>query len=337
MAPPRGHDLPAFGPKAPLLIVHGTDAAAVPKGTGFRVGGYSDVYKLMPPGVPVAQVNLGRQFAGTRALPDPARFERVLNLVTDADQHPRTLDRVAKLLRGFPGQVVNRPEAVMRTTRDLGARRLAGIEGLHVPASARLRNPRPGAAAAAAERAGIAFPAIVRQAGTHSGRTIRLVADAAELDAACTGPGDHIVTEFVDFRSADGLYRKYRLWSFGKRTIFRHLAIADEWNVHIGKGNRFMFDRPELIDEEVRLMARTEGAFPQAVHDTFNAVRDRLGLDFFGLDFGFTPSGAMVLFEANATMSFFPLVVDPRFSYRKQLLQPAMAAFAAMLFPDDRG
>ena len=35
----------------------------------------------------------------------------------------------------------------------------------------------------------------------------------------------------------------------------------------------------------------------------------------------------MVLFEANATMNFFPLVVDPRFAFREKLQAPAQQAF----------
>ena len=220
---------------------------------------------------------------------------------------------------------------MLRTTRDLVAKRLAGVPGLRVPKSLRLHNPKPGAASAAAQRACCAFPLIVRLAGTHTGQILGLVNDRHGLEQACKGRGDFILTEFVDFRSADGLYRKYRIWGFGSRSIFRHLAITDEWNVHITDANRFMFDRPALIEEEVRLMETPEGACPDAVHATFGAIRDRLALDFFGLDFGFDADGQMVLFEANATMNFFPLVVDPRFAFRQKLHAPAEEAFLAML------
>lgn len=317
--------------KAPLLILHGSDGEAAASRGGYRVGGYSDVYKLLAPGLPVAQANLSRQFAGTRPLPDPARFERVLNLVTDPDQHPRTLERVAKLLRGFAGRVINRPEAVMRTTRDLVARRLAGIDGLQVPRVLRLRNPRPGAASAAVERAGLSFPLIVRLAGTHTGRIIGIVNGPAELDAAAAGAGEFIITEFVDYRSPDGLHRKYRLWSFGQRAIFRHLLISDNWNVHVRERLRFMVERPDLIAEEQRALRRSEGDLPEPVHGVFAEVRGRLGLDFFGMDFGIGRDGRVILFEANATMSFFPLVTHPRFQYLDGILAPAQDAFRSML------
>ncbi len=335
MGNPWAYDFSAIGRTAPLLIVHGSDAdpAAKQQG-GFRVGGNSDVYKLLPETLAFEQANLGKQFLQRQGRPDMARFERVLNLVTDPDQNPRTLETLRKLLRGYRGQVINRPEAVLRTTRDQVAKRLAGIPGLRVPKVIRLSNPKPSAASAAAQRAGMTYPLIARLAGTHTGKIIGLVETPAELDAACVAPGQFILIEFVDFRSDDGLYRKCRLWSFGRKTIFRHMLITDNWNVHVSERTRFMVDRPELIEEEQRLLERPEGAFPGTVHAVFDAARDRLGLDFFGMDFGIDAQGQVVLFEANATMSFFPLVAHPRFAYLEKILTPAQGAFRAMLLPD---
>jgi hypothetical protein len=54
-------------------------------------------------------------------------------------------------------------------------------------------------------------------------------------------------------------------------------------------------------------------------------------LDFFGMDFGVTKDGYLVLFEANATMSFFPLSPDPRFAYLKHCLEPAATALRELL------
>ncbi len=335
MGNPWAYDLTAVGARsAPLLIVLGGDADPMAKKQGgFRVAGNSDVYMLLQEGFPFEQINLSKQFMRQRARPDLSRYERVLNLVTDPDQHRQTLETLRKLLRDYRGTVINHPEAVMRSTRDQVAKRLAGIEGLHVPVAVRLRNPRPGAAAVAAERAGLAFPAILRRAGTHGGNIVGRVETLDELRAGLTEPGDYVLTEFVDFRSADGLFRKYRLWSFSGRVVLRHMLTSDHWNVHVSERVRFMLNRPRLIDEEIRLLARHEGDFPEAIHVMFRAVQDRMGLDFFGMDFGIDRDGQAVLFEANATMSFFPLVAHPRFAYLEKILAPARQAFHSMLSP----
>jgi hypothetical protein len=160
---------------------------------------------------------------------------------------------------------------------------------------------------------------------------MELVEDAAEFRSAVAEERDYFAIEFVDYRRADGLFRKYRTWSFGGRQIFRHLAVTAHWNIHVAEGTEFMAGRPDLIAEEVRLMERPEGAFPDQVHAIVAAIGERLGLDCFGIDFGFHADGRMVLFEANAAMSFFPLVPHPSFEFRAKLLAPAKEAVAAML------
>ena len=69
---------------------------------------------------------------------------------------------------------------------------------------------------------------------------------------------------------------------------------------------------PELMAEERAMFERSDQPFPKAVMDTLQAVRARTPLDYFGMDFGLMPDGRVVLFEANATMNFFPFLPDPR-------------------------
>ncbi len=316
-----------------LVVLGGDEGSKVTQPGRFRVAGNSDVFKFIPETFKYERLKLRWQDLRQNVRPDLSRFDCVLNLVTDPDQHPKTLDAVGKLLRGYRGRVINRPEAVMRSTREQVAKRLAGIAGLRVPKVVRLRNPSFGAAAAAAKRAGMEFPLIVRLAGTHTGKIVGLVDGPEALDAACSGRGEFILIEFVDFRSEDGFFRKYRVWSFGESRIFRHMVTTDNWNIHIKDRMRFMVDRPELMEEELRLLERTEGAFPEMAHQVFDAVRQRLGLDFFGMDFALDGRGDVVLFEANSTMSFFPLEPHPRFSYLGKILEPARQAFWTMLFP----
>lgn len=333
MGNPWAYDLTAIAARAaPLLIVVGSDAdPAARKQGGYRVTGNSDVYKLLPDGFPFEQINLSKQFMRQRARPDLSRYSEVLNLVTDPDQHGQTLETLRKLLRGYRGRVINRPEAVLRSTRDLVAKRLAGIAGLRVPTSLRLRAKNAAIALQAAERSGICFPAILRQAGTHGGNIVGRVDSLDELRAGLGKQGDYLLTEFVDFRGADGLYRKYRFFFFGERTIFRHMIVSDQWDIHARERTRFMAERPEHLAEEARLFERPEGALPTAVHQVLHAVSEAMQLDLFGMDCGIAANGEVVLFEANATMNFFPFMDDPRFAHVERCLPPARAAFRELV------
>lgn len=317
---------------APLLVVVGGDRGPVVAKDGRRGHvGATDMFRLLGDSVPFDEFHLGKSLRGLPWIPDLTPYGRVLNLITDADQNPKSLDNLRKLLRGYRGTVLNRPEAVGRSTRDQIAKLLAGTPGLRVPRVLRLRNSRLGGAADAVERAGLAFPVILRRAGTHTGNIVGRFDDMAELRSTPPLEGELIATEFVDYHSADGLYRKYRIYWFGQRQIFRHMLISDRWNIHVSERNRFMNHQPALIEEEQRLLARPEGDFPPAAHATFQAIRERLPLDFFGIDFGFDGDGRVILFEANATMSFFPIVTDPRSAYLQCILAPAEEAFRAMV------
>ncbi len=324
---------------ARILIVIGGDRLYKSSTPGrFKVVGLSDVDGLIPETTQTKRLNLGLELdlllmtlKQQKGGGDLSAFNCVLNLVSEPDHSPNTLEALHLLLRGYHGRVINRPEAVLRTSRDEVANVLRGIPGLLVPRVVLFRGGDLDAALESVTGAGLMFPLIVRLPATHRGRTMVLVEDEDQFRSAVATEQDYFAIEFVDYRGADGLYRKYRMWSFGGRQIFRHLAITDHWIVHITPGNEFMADRPDLIDEEVRLMERLEGAFPDQVHAIVAAIGERLSLDCFGVDFGFHSDGRMVLFEANAAMSFFPLVTNPRFEHRGKLFAPAQEAFQAML------
>jgi glutathione synthase/RimK-type ligase-like ATP-grasp enzyme len=325
---------------ARLLLVVGSDALGAQRADGkVRISGNSDLYKLLPSDLAFKQLNLAKQRSASRhlhrqdAVPDLSRFDCVVNLVTDPDQNPKMLDMLRRLLRGYGGRVVNRPDAVVRSTRDQVARRLSGIDGLRVPATLRLRGQKLAGAVQSIERAGLSFPAILRRAGTHGGSIVGRIESQAELAEALQKTGDFILTEFADFQSADGLYRKYRVFFFGDRWVFRHMIAADQWNIHARERVDFMAHRQHLLDEEA-VMFR-DGAFTPAVRKVLDAVAERMEVDFFGMDFGIDRDGRVVLFEANATMNFFPFLTDPKFDYVRACVEPSQRAFLRLLGVDE--
>lgn len=318
--------------QASILFVIGSDrnAGTISDGRPKYIG-CTDLHLMFDKREPVHKLPLDRHSLRQRRRPELHPYRVILNLITDPDQNPKTLENLKKLLRGYSGQVLNRPESVIRSTRDQVAKLLDGTPGLIAPKVVRVRNARPDPVAGAIERTGMRFPLIVRLAGTHTGIIVGLFDDMDELRAAITQPGEHIVIEFVDFRSEDGLYRKYRAFFIGERIIFRHMLVSDTWNVHASDRTRFMADRPDLLAEEQALFEKGEDAFPAGAMQTLAAVRDRMPLDYFGMDFGIAPDGQIVLFEANATMNFFPFMTDPRFDYVRQCIAPSRRAALDLL------
>lgn len=317
-----------------LLFIIGSgddsDRIAHAGGTRITVSGASDLHKLLEEREPYELLHISRNFFRQTRETRLLHYDVLVNLITEPEKSSRTLDNLRKVLRGVPGRVINRPDAVLRSTRDRVARLLTGVPGLIVPKAVRIQGNKPGVAMRQLQNAGIKPPIILRQAGTHGGKIIGRFDSVEDTVAALEPNREHVATEFIDFGSADGLYRKYRIFFIGAGLILRHMLISESWNVHASARSDFMAHRPGLVAEE-RTVMECEEPFPATVQSVLQSVRERMALDFFGMDFGLTKGRQVVLFEANATMSFFPFSSDPQFAYLQGCFQPAQAAFRELL------
>lgn len=318
----------------PVLFIIGSgdeeDRIAHAGGTKIRVTGSSDLHKLLLPNDPYELLHMSRNFFRQTRETRLQHYRMLVNLITEPEQCSRSLENLRKLLRGVPGRVINPPEAVLNSTRDRVARLLTGIPGLIVPRALRLQGSKPAVAEKKLKQAGISPPMILRQAGTHGGKIIGRFTRIDEMVAALEPGREHLATEFVQFVSPDGLYRKYRLLFTGRHRVLRHMLISPDWNVHGSARYDFMAPRPELIAQEQAIM-ESATQFASSAEKVFDEVRRRMRLDFFGMDFGMTRDGEVVLFEANATMSFFPFASDPQFDYSRRCIAPARDAFRELL------
>jgi glutathione synthase/RimK-type ligase-like ATP-grasp enzyme len=88
-----------------------------------------------------------------------------------------------------------------------------------------------------------------------------------------------------------------------------------------------MSDRADYRAEEARFLADPQAALGARVWNALGRVRDALGLDYAGIDFGLAADGRVVVFEANAAMTVLRPDLDERFAYRV----PASEAIAGAL------
>lgn len=276
------------------------------------------------------RLNIPVNFLRLKTRPSLDNVGVVLNLITDADLNPTVLGLAERFLKGHKGRVLNRPEAVMESRRDRVAARMAGIDGLIVPPVAKFKG-RPNVAIAAIEKAGLGFPAIFRIAGHHDGRVDGVCADLDAVVMQIDPKQTYYLTQFYDLRQPTGLYRKFRVFYFGDKPVIRHRLVSDNWNVHGPARERVMPGYPDEIAEEKRVVEGGLATLPDQVQRIVKEIRARMPLDFFGIDFDIMPDGRVILFEANATMMFFPVSDDPRFAYGHSAREQATAAFDAMI------
>jgi glutathione synthase/RimK-type ligase-like ATP-grasp enzyme len=222
-----------------------------------------------------------------------------LNHIADPDTCSGALELAERVVTKLSRPCFNRPAAVARTTRHEVAHTLTGIAGLTVPKTIRVQYTTPSAIRETIVQAGLVFPVLLRGVGMHGGMSLvkaNRPDDIEELAQLSARRGLY-VTEFRDFRSRDGRYRKFRVVVVGGEIYLRHCIIADNWMLHATR-------RAEETGELERAMfTRFEREWASQVRSVFREIAMRLRLDFFGVDCNINEDGGVLLFEANACMN----------------------------------
>jgi hypothetical protein len=257
----------------------------------------------------------------------------IFNTIGDADLCEPALQAAAGLIARTSAPVINEPSAVMKTGRIGNARRLRAVPGVVTPrtdAIARDLLAGPGGAATIA-RHGFTFPLLLRSPGYHTGRNFILVEQAAGLSAAAGSlPGDDVlVIEYLDARGRDGNARKYRVMMIAGAIYPLHLAISRNWKVHYFTSD--MADQPDHRREEEGFLRDMRASLGEKAMAALEGIRDALGLDYAGIDFGLGADGDLLLFEANATMVIAPPDRDERWAYRRTAIGAILDAAVAMI------
>lgn len=245
-----------------------------------------------------------------RVTPSPQAYGRpVVNNVGDPDTSSVSLRILVELLEITHARCFNHPLSVLDSGRDRIAAKLAHIPGMQVPRTLRLRIDEPEDLVQQAQNAGLAFPLIVRVAGSHGGNTTVKVDQPDQMKIALRqiawGGRDLYVTEYVEYRDEDGRYRKMRLVTVGGEYFFRHLIVADHWHIHAQDRDS------EAAAEETAMLSEFTATMLPRIEDTLDAVREAMGLDFFGMDCSLRPDGRLLLFEANTVMDILTNSIAP--------------------------
>lgn len=92
-----------------------------------------------------------------------------------------------------------------------------------------------------------------------------------------------------------------------------------------------MQDRADHQEEEKRFLADMPGTLGAKAMASLERVKETIGLDYGGIDFGLNRNGEVLLFEANATMVVAQPGEDACWDYRRAAVSRIGAAVKAML------
>ena len=202
--------------------------------------------------------------------------------------------------------VLNSPDRLGALARERLQETLAPIGGVVVP------NVR----AVCPEEIRIGGKTLVRPLDTHAGSGLALLEDQRELQAHLERhPSDcYHVSDFVDYVSSDGYYRKYRIVFVDGVPYPYHLGISPRWMVHYR--NAPMAQNAWMRDEEKAFLADPKRVFAQW-DATMRLVAETIGMEYFGIDCAVLRGGATLIFEADPAMLVHDEEPEGIFAYKR--------------------
>ncbi len=272
------------------------------------------------------------------ALPQPLPpHDLIFVAVAESDVAAPLLAMLARELAGCAAPLLNRPERIACLSRTDVAEALRDIPGLVAPAIVRASRAQLASAAATGALGTLLglppgpFTALVRPVASHAGGGLAKLEGGAELATYLDErpEPEFYLSSFVDYRSGDGLFRKYRIVFVDGVPFAGHMAISQNWMVHYL--NAGMWDDAAKRAEEARWMSDFDTDFAVRHAASFAALHVAMGLDYFVVDCGETADGALLLFEADPAMLVHAMDPPGPFGYKQAPMQKIFAAVRAMI------
>ncbi len=252
-------------------------------------------------------------------LPDLPAVDVVFNNIASGEVLgiPGSLDQIIERVERIGKPIINHPHGVSQMTRQTAAALLQGIPGLRVPQIARYWRDleRFGEIEAdVAERFG--YPVILRHVAADESsqsllsddKTAILVQDADELRQFLQGVSwaQFYAIQYVNLRKADGNFRKLRAAFSPDEIIIVACGYYSEWMVSGWRkneqGQAFYNAFPDRVIDMQRTLREPEAVLGPQFMPVLEAVRERVPLDVFGMDFDLNDDGEVVFFEAQSSM-----------------------------------
>ncbi len=260
---------------------------------------------------------------GQGTLPAPAGYDLAIVAAGELDTNRPVLAEIAASASSLAVPLLNDPVRVARLSRESVAALFADAPDILAPPVERLGRE---ALAEAQE-----FPFIVRPVDSHAGRGLQRIADQGGLAAylETRAEASFFLTPYVDYRSADGLFRKYRIAFIDGAPFACHMAISDHWMIYYL--NAGMSESADKRAEEARFMGDFDGDFARRHETALARIARRIGLDYFAIDCGEMPDGRLILFEADIAMIVHAMDPPNLFPYKAPQMRKVFAAFRSML------
>lgn len=271
-----------------------------------------------------------------RPLPQDLPEHDVAFVAIAAIEANRTmLAELESLLKWWPVPVINLPHLVAMLEPEELASKLRSVDRLRTPFGVRLRHDELRSLLEKRETKQsppCGFPIVIKPYNSYNERGSEKIATSAELGRYLARREENLfsVAPFVDCRSNDGSFRKFRILFIDGRPYACHMAISESWNAPYF-ASRMEADARKRQEEE-RFFANFESDFAARHKSTFAALVECVGLTYFGIDCAETASGELVVFKADHTLLVHDMDPVDLFPYKPAQMRKIFDAFSAHIY-----
>jgi len=269
-------------------------------------------------------------------LPEPPEHDVALVAIDESDATAPVLREISRLVKSWPRPVINAPDRIARLTRAGTWELLKSAPNIVIPMNARidrktLADIGAGVVAIESVLEGSGFPIIARPFWSQAGMGLVKLDDASAIDAYLRewADAEFYLAPFVDYSSADGLFRKSRIAIIDGRPFVCHMAISQHWMIHYLNAN--MRNDAAKRAEEASFMANFDGDFAVRHAAAFRTIADRSGLEYLPIDCAETQDGKLLVFEVGTAMIVHAMDPPDLFPYKRPQMEKVFKAFQTML------
>jgi hypothetical protein len=251
-------------------------------------------------------------------------YDVLFNTIAESESAAPALRLAAAFAERAGRDPIDPPQIVATIGRAEVAKRFAASPAIAAPAVERLD-------ATALRARPIVEPLVIRPVGSQAGFGLARIGDAEELRAYLEEHAfpAYFAMPFVDYRNADGFYRKYRIMFVAGTPFACHLAISPRWMIHYY--NAAMADHQWMRDEEARFIADLEAVFSGRLAAALGEIAAAIPLEYFGIDCAVARDGRLLLFEADAAMLVHGSDPPDLYPYKRAGFERIQTALTALL------
>ncbi len=246
--------------------------------------------------------------------------------VCESDQNQNLLRDLADVMKYWPQPFINAPTAIAQLSRNAVSEKLATCRKL-VASDAHRLDRREIAELAVSD----CFPLIARPVNSHAGHGLVKLNDANDLTYFLKSQvaAKYFVAPFIDYRSQDGWYRKYRIAVVDGQPFAAHMAISQKWMVHYL--NADMLQNQKNRNEEAAFMQSFDTAFAVKHRVALQEIDRRMGLEYYSIDCAETSDGRLLVFEIDSGAVVHSMDPVEIFPYKASQMERVFEAFQSML------